>query len=592
MLAVIRVPKLPGVELGFENPYIASQRVYLVASVQPDSPAQEAGLKPGDRIIAIDGNRIQGPEMLTRIWMQQRPGESVRLTVERKGSASPLVLTGVFRMRRPPPFSDTFSQQIRNSYPVPFVIVGLTILFLRLDDPKVWLMALLFAAFAVTPATPPNLVSLAPRLAPFVLALKALFTGSLGTLFYWFFTVFPARSPVDRRWPWLKWAAVPMGVCIGLPGMGTGALTLPSSLSRWLGPAVGTRIPPAIVLGFIGLGLVSLAASYAGTKETQPRRKIRVIFWGTLVSVSPTVIVVGAQTLWGYQTPAWLETTLVSIQFVLPVSFAYAVVKHRVLEIPALLKRSVRYLLVQRGFTVLLSMVSIGLTLAFAVSFARRVAEPSGIALGAVFGTVLLWGGSQLHRSVSGRIDRAFFRSAYDARRILEDLAEKSRMAKDRAGLAELLRRHVREALRPAFLRMYFREGEDHFAAPGAPQDGLPTREPLIAELIRRGEPWEPPAGLERPPALDADCLVPIFGSGGRLLGILVLGPRLSEEPYSREDRRLLGLRCQPGGHGPGKYRAGRRDRRTDRKRAAHPAGDGDRPRSAEPAAASGHAQP
>lgn len=44
--------------------------------------------------------------------------------------------------------------------------------------------------------------------------------------------------------------------------------------------------------------------------------------------------------------------------------------------------------------------------------------------MGAVLGTALLWGGSQVHRRVSGKIDRAFFRSSYDARVILENLAE------------------------------------------------------------------------------------------------------------------------------------------------------------------------
>jgi len=30
------------------------------------------------------------------------------------------------------------------------------------------------------------------------------------------------------------------------------------------------------------------------------------------------------------------------------------------------------------------------------------------------------------------------------------------------------------------------------------------------------------------------------MGRGGRLAGLLVLGPRLSEEPYSNEDQRML----------------------------------------------------
>jgi serine phosphatase RsbU (regulator of sigma subunit) len=48
---------------------------------------------------------------------------------------------------------------------------------------------------------------------------------------------------------------------------------------------------------------------------------------------------------------------------------------------------------------------------------------------------------------------------------------------------------------------------------------------------------------------LAADCLVPILGRDHRLIGLLLLGPRLSEEPYSGEDKRLLGsVANQAGG--------------------------------------------
>ena len=46
-----------------------------------------------------------------------------------------------------------------------------------------------------------------------------------------------------------------------------------------------------------------------------------------------------------------------------------------------------------------------------------------------------VWSGPQVYQRVSERIDRAFFRSAYDARVILEDLAAQSAAASDRAAL-------------------------------------------------------------------------------------------------------------------------------------------------------------
>src|ERR1035437_1745678 len=65
-----------------------------------------------------------------------------------------------------------------------------------------------------------------------------------------------------------------------------------------------------------------------------------------------------------------------------------------------------------------------------------EMGQSASTALGAVFGTALLWSGSRVHTRVSERIDRAFFRSAYDVRVILENLAETSRTATNRDALS------------------------------------------------------------------------------------------------------------------------------------------------------------
>jgi sigma-B regulation protein RsbU (phosphoserine phosphatase) len=174
-----------------------------------------------------------------------------------------------------------------------------------------------------------------------------------------------------------------------------------------------------------------------------------------------------------------------------------------------------------------------------------------GIALGAGFGTVLIWAGMQVQRRVGERIDRAFFRSAYDARQILQELAEKARGATSREDLAVLLEHQVATALLPSSLAVYLEapEGSLKFVRGRASREceTLSVDLPILAELTRRGSPREvPPHGTEGREAfgslasLDPDCLVPILGREGRMTGLLVLAARLSEDPYSREDRQLL----------------------------------------------------
>jgi regulator of sigma E protease len=54
----------------------------VVAKVEPGSAAAEAGLKPNDQIIAVDGQKIYYPQGITE-WEQQHPGQLIPLTVLR-----------------------------------------------------------------------------------------------------------------------------------------------------------------------------------------------------------------------------------------------------------------------------------------------------------------------------------------------------------------------------------------------------------------------------------------------------------------------------------------------------------------------------
>jgi phosphoserine phosphatase RsbU/P len=551
----------PDVELGCEN-----SPSLVVTGVQQDSPAEKAGLRVGDQILAIDGTRLEGATSLFGLYKAHKPGDTVRLTIARPGETSSVVLTAVLRRRLSRPkkigWTESFAELLRNSYPVPFVVMSLVILFLRLEDRRVWHLALLFASFNPGPGGI-EFAAVPAGLRLFAISYQIIAQGMLAPLFYWFFAVFPARSPLDRRLPWLKWASLLTPVIgtlslasLALPGLRVAGLRLPALPNMFGKTRQMQTIFVCCILIFLALGVASLASTFFQTTNPEALRKIRVIFWGTVIAFAPFLVIAATHFFVEYQDPDWLDVAVIAILFLFPLSFAYAVVKHRVLEIPILLKRSARYLLVQRGFTILLTLLSIAVTLLFASSFTRylrpliEVAQPAGIALGALFGTVLLWGGSQLHKRVSAEIDRAFFRSAYDAQVILEDLAEKTRTATDRGELARLLEHHLHEALQPSFVAIYL-EGSDGSLtseSDSVPKElrTIPANLPILAELARRGQPWEfPPASGDAAEMsglvpLHPECLVPVMGHGGRLVGLLVLGPRLSEGPYSGEDKRLL----------------------------------------------------
>lgn len=551
------VRREPTAYLGVDEEFLATSGGLLLRSVKDGTAAQRAGLRAGDRIVAIEGHPIVSVDRFYEAILLARPGDHMRFTVERRDSPAPLALEAILGPR--PRFETLLSVRIAvevvECYPLLFLIVSAAVLLLRPEDRDAWRLALVFAALI---AMAPTFEYVIPRpLRGFSLGYKFAFYGSAPALFLYFFSVFPTSSPVDRRLPWLKRAWLTAGLVVALP-LAAWVLWAGTKqpIESWIRRIPFPLRPPILVyyFGGFGLGLVSLTLN-ALRGGSVVRRKSRVIVWGTLVGFGPALALFAAASYTRkapYDFPFWVWTPCVMLMSLIPLSFAYAVLKHRVLEIPVLLRRSARYLLVQRGSVGLLLLTGLTAALVFSVSFGRLLGpgrETAAVALGVDFGIVLVWAGVQAQRRLSERIDRAFFRGAYDARHILQDLAEKARFATSREDLAALLEHHVKSALLPRFLAVYveLREGllslvRGTGAPPGV--EAIPAALPALSQLALRGQPREV-AERERQEigplgATDVDCLVPILGRGGRLTGLLVLGPRLSEEPYSGEDMRLL----------------------------------------------------
>ena len=65
----------------------------LIATVEPGSPADKAGLKPGDVVLAYNGQEVDDPNKLPRLVAATKPGQSATLKIWRGGKAEEVKFT-------------------------------------------------------------------------------------------------------------------------------------------------------------------------------------------------------------------------------------------------------------------------------------------------------------------------------------------------------------------------------------------------------------------------------------------------------------------------------------------------------------------
>ena len=99
LFATLFVVGSGGYRLGFSM----ETKAPIVHDVRADHPAAQIGLAPGDRILRINGQKVQDVSQVPDL-IQQSKGGPVTLIIHRKGSAGPIILRPV-RPRREPRLS-------------------------------------------------------------------------------------------------------------------------------------------------------------------------------------------------------------------------------------------------------------------------------------------------------------------------------------------------------------------------------------------------------------------------------------------------------------------------------------------------------
>src|SRR5262245_13827096 len=547
---------------------------FHINRVDPQSPAKE--LRAGDKIIAINGVNVAEHAGVLNVEYSLPPGSLYSMTVERNGQEMTFAWQTIPRRRG--------SFEWFRLIPLLFWLSGLIVLSLKAEDRQAWLLALMLGSFSTLLSGGwQEEISAYWTALPVALArIGGLFSAPL--LFH-LFLYFPQPSPWLRRWPKLtRWLYAPLCLFM-LPIFGVGRLPLEWSSPifrwppmRWLWEHGLLLASYLSLLGYILAALFCLWLSYR-TADTVGRRRLRVVMWGSLISFGNLflVFVLEVTNMQGKRPAIWYWSTfsLFCTLPLIPLSFAYAIIRHRVIPISLILRRGVRYLLVSRG-SILLVLLFTGLIVTALLSLLFNYLRPSALTVGLVSAAegIAAWQAARwLHRRyLAPVIDRKFFRQSYDSQQIVAELAASLRTTTEIPSLLESVANKLQSALQTESVVIFLRDGQtgdyrsayacEYKLAEGRVVDyplavRLPRYAATLAQIAQTGEPLELDGGdpefdmaakvhsrlaaEERQTLLElkASLLLPLKTKDA-LPGVVALGSRLGDLPFSGEDKRLL----------------------------------------------------
>src|SRR5215813_11725107 len=569
----------------------------VIADVVPNSPATGV-LRKGDVVIAFWSERRDATPLVTQDYWRVPPDTRYKLTVSRDGQSLELPLQTT-RISFGGPSSGALYYFYMFTFLL-FITTGVTVFLLRPGDEQAWLLALILTTpvalltFAIGSLQPPRWIFLAASL-----------TQTLATVFFpavlRFFLIFPERSPLLRRFSKLEWLIyMPYLLFFAPRDIVVDVLTTFQLAPTWRESFMRSTVNFIIGLAaaYLLAALIAMAVNYRAAGAAS-RRKLRVVMVGSgagflNVFLMPFGYLVGLSnafpTLW-----MWFDNCLLFTLPLIPLSFAYAIVRHQVIPVSLIIRRGARYVFVSRG-SIILGVLIVGLILTVLLSTTFNRLQPSPIVNGmvsAVVGVIAYNLFRSWHRRyLAPMIDRRFFRQAYDSRQIIADLTESLGTTTDLNHLLETVATKIQAALQTANVTIFLRDeatGDylsayscDYVEADGrvinherrpllpchgeivkqlsdngklldigqyisaaqqasdngtplaAKQEGLPTSPMSPISFISTINP-ELAALIEIKSAL----LFPL-SSKGEALGIVSLAPRLGELPYSSEDEQLL----------------------------------------------------
>ncbi len=540
-----------------------------VSYVESDSPAAQSGVQVGDTIVAVDGQPIGNIVDWLAHRMNFQPDRAILIGVERSGHHLDLAMTVSAGAWEGDNAQYRISEIIFLASKLITLVIGLFVVFSRPRDFVSRLGGWVLVTMSVVFQAFPWGMASAIRSLPFIVqwpAMVAHVSAAFRTpLLFAFFCLFPRKLIEDRR-IWVVLLAGPFIATIYSLYLLARTVYQPEHLAS-LAPAwVLTAFGVQSVI-YLVAALLVLPIGYWRLETPTDRRKSRVLVFGALVGLLfylPHVVGVVLAThnvpLSGFVSSSAIDLASSVGFLVFPFSFAYAILRHRLFDVRVMIRRGLQYAMARR---VLLSVppVMAGLLVLDLMLHGNRplfvVLKSRGwlyACIAAVTGVAYF-----RRRSWLSALDRRFFRDKYDAQQVFHEIVEEIRRAPTIQKVAPQVVSRIKDVLHAEFCALLLRkQGESFYrivdvSPSGAFTSDLPATNKMVTlvraldtsapiSLAESGWLWQqlPQADKDFLHNSRIDLLVPVAVTESQSEAMLVMGAKLSEEPYSREDVGLL----------------------------------------------------
>jgi signal transduction histidine kinase/CheY-like chemotaxis protein len=536
----------------------------IIQKVNDD--AQKAGLAAGDKLLAINGHAFSGDAVFQEAVAKAHPGDVWDvLVLDPAGNLVHVEIPLTAFASSPYRFQDWLFGIVAFLFvPAVALFLGFGLAVYRPFDKRAWLLLALMVSFS-------QIYYVQGWNGPLRTLAIGYRTFAAATFSVWLvlFGIYFSETPRwDARRPWLKWLFVtPVVVMAVLATLydveSQNHLAAIAGWQPWIHPL--QKIQTGFRLSSIVFLLLIVTGSIRQSDRPDVVRRLKTLRRGACISLAPMFVLVTRSLIWGGNpigsVPPWVSLPSLLVLDLFPLTLVYVIVVRRAFSTQTLLRQGVKYAFTLRSVGTL-RVLALGVICLTVADFVSESTAPSGIAIKIVLALsfVVILFENMLTVRLGQWLDRLFFGIAHNAETLLLNLSNvtlRDATFKQTDSLVHTVLSTITTAFQipEAFVLL---AAENTFVvrySAGDPLEQppiLPVHSAAARHMLEGNRPLhvyfdDPDSWVHRLEeeeqaffqSLKTEVVVPL-SRDDRLLGIISLGPRKLEEPYSKDDLGLL----------------------------------------------------